>query len=343
MQRCLQLALSGAGNVAPNPMVGAVLVHDHKIIGEGYHEQYGKAHAEVNCINNVPGQFSHLIKESTLYVSLEPCNHVGNTPPCTDLIIKHEIPTVVIACTDPFEKVNGTGIKKLQDAGVHVITGILLKEALELNKRFFTFHKKQRPYIILKWAQSSDMKIANADHSRVMISNELTNRLVHKWRSEETAIMVGTRTALFDDPSLTTRLVNGNDPVRIVIDKELKLPNGLHLFDKTVPTIIINRIRQEEDGNNNYYKTGENEDIIAVTLSILRQRNLISLIVEGGTTLLQSFIDAGCWDEARLITNKKLLLENGIAAPVLKNNIMVKKEQVQDDEIFFYNNADQSL
>ncbi|MEP7165347.1 MAG: bifunctional diaminohydroxyphosphoribosylaminopyrimidine deaminase/5-amino-6-(5-phosphoribosylamino)uracil reductase RibD [Ferruginibacter sp.] len=343
MQRCLELAALGAGNVAPNPMVGALLVHNDTIIAEGFHEQFGRAHAEVNCINNVPAELYQLVKESRLYVSLEPCNHFGKTPPCTDLIIKHKIPTVVIACTDPFEKVNGSGIKKLKEAGVNVITGIMDTAALELNRRFFTFHKKQRPYIILKWAQSNDLKIASSDHTRVMISNELTNRLVHKWRAEEAAIMVGSRTALQDDPSLTTRLWPGNDPVRIVIDKNLELPAHLHLFDKTVPTIILNNLRQEEDGNNNYYKTGNNENIIAVTISILRLRNLVSLIVEGGATLLQSFIDLGCWDEARVITNKNMNIGNGIAAPVLKNEVLIKKEQLLDDEISIYRNAAGSL
>ena len=342
IQRCLELAVLAAGNVAPNPMVGAVLVHDHKITGEGYHRQYGMAHAEVNCINNVPEQFRHLIKESILYVSLEPCNHVGKTPPCTDLIIKHEIPTVVIACTDPFEKVNGSGIKKLLDVGVNVITGVQEAAAIELNKRFFTFHKKQRPYIILKWAQSSNKKIANADHSRVIISNEQTSRLVHKWRAEEAAIMVGTRTALYDDPSLTTRLWPGNDPVRIVVDKELKLPADLHLFDNSVQTIILNTIKQEENNNNSYCRISEGENIINSTLDILYKRNLTSMIVEGGTILLQSFIDAGCWDEVRLITNKNLLIENGIAAPLLKNSMLIKKEQLLEDEICFYKNADAS-
>jgi diaminohydroxyphosphoribosylaminopyrimidine deaminase/5-amino-6-(5-phosphoribosylamino)uracil reductase len=343
MRRCLQLAALAAGNVAPNPMVGAVLVHDNKIIGEGYHQQYGQAHAEVNCINSVPAQLRHLIKESTLYVSLEPCTHFGKTPPCTDLIIKEKIPRVVIACRDSFEKVNGSGITKLKDAAVHVITGVLENEALELNKRFFCFHKKQRPYIILKWAQSANLKIAHADHSTAKISNDWTNRLVHKWRAEESAIMVGTRTALHDNPSLTTRLWPGNNPVRVVIDKYLNLPQDLYLFDNAVQTIILNTARQDEDGNNNYYKVGEDEDLLAVILSILRQRNLVSLIVEGGTTLLQSFIDAGCWDEARVITNKELEIKDGIPGPVLRNNILSKKEQVLSDEICYYINTDQSL
>lgn len=340
MHRCLQLAALGAGYVAPNPMVGAVLVHENSIIGEGYHRKYGEAHAEVNCINSVPEKWQHLIKESTLYVSLEPCCHIGKTPPCTDLIIENKIPNVVIACTDPFEKVNGSGIKKLKDAGVNVVSGIRENKALELNKRFFTFYQKRRPYIILKWAQSNNMRMANADHSRVMISNEMTNKLVHKWRSEEAAIMVGTHTALYDNPSLTTRLWCGKHPVRIVIDKDLVLPANLNVFDNTVFTIILNKIRQEEGQNIVYHKIGDDENIVKSILKILYQRNLNSLIVEGGAILLQSFIDAGFWDEARVITNKNLDINNGIAAPVLENNMLIKKEQLLTDEIcFYYNNA----
>jgi diaminohydroxyphosphoribosylaminopyrimidine deaminase / 5-amino-6-(5-phosphoribosylamino)uracil reductase len=336
MHRCLQLAKLGAGCVAPNPMVGAVLVHDNKIIGEGYHEKYGEAHAEVNCINSVADAFKHLVSESTLYVSLEPCSHFGKTPPCTDLVINNKIPNVVIGCRDSFEAVNGSGIQKLKDAGINVVTGILEKEALELNKRFFTFHREQRPYIILKWAQSNNLKIAGPGYKRVQISNELTNRLVHKWRSEEAAIMVGTNTALHDDPSLTTRLWPGNNPVRIVIDKYLKLPSRLKLFDQSAQTIIINTVRMEEDGNNIYYRTGENEDMIAAVLSILKQRNINSLIVEGGAVLLQSFIDAGCWDEARVITNKSLFIEDGIDSPVLKDNTLNDRQQILSDELCFY-------
>ncbi len=339
MNRCLQLAAHGAGYVAPNPMVGAVLVHDNIVIGEGYHRKYGEAHAEVNCIDSVPGKWQHLIKDSTLYVSLEPCSHIGKTPPCTNLIIKNKIPNVVIACTDPFEKVNGSGIIKLKEAGVNVLTGILEKEALELNKRFVTFYQKHRPYVILKWAQSNNLRLANADHSRVMISNEITNKLVHKWRSEEAAIMVGTHTALYDNPSLTTRLWSGKNPVRVVIDSDLILPADLNVFDNTGLTIILNNTRQEERQNNIYFKVGEGENVIQSTMKILYQRNLTSLIVEGGTILLQSFIEAGCWDEARVITNKNLEIKNGNPGPVFQNNRLIKKEQLLTDEICYYYNT----
>lgn len=338
MQRCLQLAQLGAGSVMPNPMVGAVLVHNHMIIGEGYHQQYGQAHAEVNCINNVKEADKHLINQSTLYVSLEPCNHFGKTPPCTDLISKHQIPEVVIACTDPFEKVNGSGIKKLQAAGIKVIEGILKEEAAELNKRFFIFHKKQRSYIILKWAQSSNLKIANENFGAVKISNEITNRLVHKWRSEEAAILVGTNTALHDNPALTTRLWPGKNPVRIVIDRQLKLPAHLQLFDGSTATIVINTIKQAENTNTFFYKIAEEENLLTALMNLLYHQQLSSLIVEGGALLLQSFIDAGLWDEARIITSNELIIDDGIAAPFLKNNKLIRTEQLLSDAIQVYTN-----
>lgn len=338
MQRCLQLAQLGAGSVMPNPMVGAVLVHNHMIIGEGYHQQYGQAHAEVNCINNVKEADRHLINQSTLYVSLEPCNHFGKTPPCTDLISKHQIPEVVIACTDPFEKVNGSGIKKLQAAGIKVIEGILKEEAAELNKRFFTFHKKQRPYIILKWAQSSNLKITNENFEAIKISNEITNRLVHKWRSEEAAILVGTNTALHDNPALTTRLWPGKNPVRIVIDRQLKLPAHLQLFDGSTATIVINTIKQAESTNTFFYKIAEEENLLTALMNLLYHQQLSSLIVEGGALLLQSFIDAGLWEEARIITNNELIIDNGIQSPVLKNNKLITTEHLLSDSIQVYTN-----
>jgi len=341
MHRCLQLAELGSGHVAPNPMVGAVLVYDSMIIGEGYHMQYGQAHAEVNCINSVPEASRHLINKSTLYVSLEPCNHFGKTPPCSALIIEQGIPAVVIACKDPFEKVNGTGIQRLKDAGVNIITGVLEKEALEMNRRFFTFHQQQRPYIILKWAQSQDQKIANADRSPVKISNAFSDRLVHQWRSEEAAIMVGTKTALHDDPMLTSRLWPGKDPTRVVIDKNLELPSILQLFDQSVPTIILNYIKQDTDGNNSYDKIPEGEDLVTATMNSLRKRDLTSLIVEGGAMLIQSFIDKGYWDEARVITNEELLIKDGIPAPVLKNTRLLNTEKLLTDEIRYYKPHDQ--
>ncbi len=232
MHRCIELARLAAGRAAPNPMVGSVLLFEDRIIGEGYHQQYGQAHAEVNCINSVKEEDKHLIEKSVIYVLLEPCAHFGKTPPCADLIIKHKIPTVVIGCRDPFEQVDGKGIEKLNNAGIKVITGVLENECKELNKRFFTFHINKRPYIILKWAQSKNQKIANADFSRVLITSALSNRLVHKWRSEEAGIMVGTKTALQDNPALNTRHWTGPDPLRLVVDMNLRLPSDLQIFDK---------------------------------------------------------------------------------------------------------------
>ncbi|MEP7255392.1 MAG: bifunctional diaminohydroxyphosphoribosylaminopyrimidine deaminase/5-amino-6-(5-phosphoribosylamino)uracil reductase RibD [Ferruginibacter sp.] len=336
MQRCLQLAEMGAGHVAPNPMVGAVLVCNDRIIGEGYHQQYGKVHAEVNCISSVNEEDKQYIFKSTLYVSLEPCAHFGKTPPCADLIIENKIPNVVIGCGDSFAAVNGKGIEKLKAAGINVVVGILEKECLELNKRFFTFHNLKRPYIILKWAQSSDGKIAGENSSRVMISNEFSNRLVHKWRSEEAAILVGTNTALMDDPSLTTRLWPGNSPVRLVIDKELKLPTHLKLFEKTVKTIVFNYLKDEDDGLLLYYKLSKKKNILTQIVSILYEQQIQSVIVEGGAKLLQSFIDAGLWDEARVICNEQLIIGNGLAAPVLKDEVLLIKEKVDSDIIHSY-------
>ena len=303
MHRCLQLAKLGAGTVAPNPMVGAVLVYKNSIIGEGYHQQYGQAHAEVNCINYVKATDQSLIENSTLYVSLEPCAHYGKTPPCADLIIKNKIPNVVIGCRDSYTEVDGKGIQKLQQAGIKVVTGILGKDALELNKRFFTFHTKHRPYIILKWAQSADGKIANEDFSAVKISSKITNRLVHKWRSEEAAILIGTNTALHDNPSLTNRLWQGNNPIRLVIDRQIKLPAFLYIFDGAVKTIVFNQVKNEEQPNVIFYKLTAGEDMLADILNALHQLNIQSVLVEGGAVLLKSFIDKNYWDEARVISN----------------------------------------
>ena len=336
MHRCLQLAKLGAGTVAPNPMVGAVLIYKNSIIGEGYHQQYGQAHAEVNCINYVKATDQSLIEKSTLYVSLEPCAHYGKTPPCADLIIKNKIPNVVIGCRDSYTEVDGKGIQKLQQAGIKVVTGILGKDALELNKRFFTFHTKHRPYIILKWAQSADGKIANEDFSAVKISSEITNRLVHKWRSEEAAILIGTNTALHDNPYLTNRLWQGNNPIRLVIDRQIKLPAFLYIFDGAVKTVVFNQVKNEEQPNIIFYKLTAGEDMLADLLNALHQLNIQSVLVEGGAVLLKSFIDKNYWDEARVITNQQLTIGDGINAPQLKNNSLINTEKIGSDLISFY-------
>ncbi|MEO8568998.1 MAG: bifunctional diaminohydroxyphosphoribosylaminopyrimidine deaminase/5-amino-6-(5-phosphoribosylamino)uracil reductase RibD, partial [Ginsengibacter sp.] len=326
MARCLQLANAGAGNVAPNPMVGATLVYENRIIGEGSHQKYGQAHAEVNCINSVSEEDKVLINQSTLYVSLEPCSHFGKTPPCTDLITKHKIPKVIIGCEDIFKEVSGKGIQKLKDAGIEVITGVLENECLDVNKRFFTFHEKFRPYIILKWAQSLNGKISNTGTKRILISNDYSNRLVHKWRSEESAILVGTNTALLDDPLLTARLWYGKNPVRIIIDKELRLPSTLKIFNNDAKTIVYNLIKNSNERDLVHIKLAKG-NFIEELIHSLFEMNIQSLLVEGGAKTLQSFIDKNLWDEARIITNENVIIENGIAAPEMKDFIFEKKER----------------
>jgi len=339
MYRCLQLAKPGAGYTAPNPLVGAVLVYDGRIIGEGYHQQYGQAHAEVNCINSVKDAEKDLITDSVLYVSLEPCAHHGKTPPCADLIIKHKIKNVVIGCRDPFAAVDGKGIEKLNAAGIHVTVGIAEEQCKLLNKRFFNFHTKQRPYIILKWAQTADCKMATAD-KRLHITNQFTNRLVHKWRSEEMGILVGTNTALQDDPELTNRLWSGNSPVRLVVDRYLRLPLTLKIFNQQQKTIIFNTVKQEQDGNILYFKIDDDKSIIQQIMNACFKENIISILVEGGAKLLQSFIDEGLWDEARIITNETMHIDNGLAAPKIADFTLVQSENIFTDRIdYFYNNV----
>jgi diaminohydroxyphosphoribosylaminopyrimidine deaminase/5-amino-6-(5-phosphoribosylamino)uracil reductase len=337
MTRCLELALLGAGHVAPNPMVGAVLVHEDRIIGEGYHRVYGQAHAEVNCIASVKEADRPFIQEATLYVSLEPCAHHGKTPPCADLVIANKIPRVVIGCRDPFPQVNGKGIEKLLGAGVEVTLGVLEKECIELNRRFFTFHTLHRPFIVLKWAQSANGRIS-AGEARTLISNEYTNRLVHKWRSEEAAILVGTRTALLDDPSLTVRLWKGPDPVRLVIDMTLRLPLSLKLFDGQGRTIVFNTVRHEEAGNPLYYQLATDSSLVQQIVVALHRLKIQSVLVEGGARLLQSFIDEGYWDEARVITNNELEIPGGLPSPVLPDPVLRSRETIFSDTIRYYEN-----
>jgi diaminohydroxyphosphoribosylaminopyrimidine deaminase/5-amino-6-(5-phosphoribosylamino)uracil reductase len=347
MQRCIELAIKGAGNVAPNPMVGAVLVHDGKIIGEGWHQKYGEAHAEVNAIRQAA---THLavnglaalsgLTDTTLYVSLEPCTHFGKTPPCVDLIIKHKIPKVVIGCRDPFEEVNGKGIEKLKAAGVEVISGIMEDECKALNKRFFTFHTKRRPYMILKWAETADGFIAplnppQGGASRLLISNEYSNRLVHKWRSEEAAIMIGTNTALLDNPELTTRLWPGSSPVRIVLDMDLRLPASIKLFNQEVKTIVFNGIKQSEENNTLFYKIEKDKNLSQEICTALYQLKIQSVIIEGGTQLLQSFINENLWDEVRIIRNNEMSIGEGIAAPKLIKAELIKGIKLKSDTISF--------
>ncbi len=339
MHRCIELARLGAGAVAPNPMVGAVLVHENRVIGEGYHMQYGQPHAEVNCINSVKEEEKSLLPHSTIYVSLEPCAHYGKTPPCADLIIAKKIPAVVIGSRDPFKEVDGKGIEKLLAAGIKVEYPVLESECNDVNKRFFTFHTRHRPYIILKWAQTVNGIIGNEDHSRLLISNEFTNQLVHKWRSEEAAILVGTNTALFDDPALTTRLWKGNNPVRLVVDMDLRLPSSLQLFNGEARTIVFNSRKHEERNNLLYYQVTEDVSLADQICNALYQLNIQSVLVEGGAQLLQTFIDNNMFDEARVITNTTMQAATGISAPVAGNLELINMQQLQSDIIHFYKPA----
>lgn len=336
MQRCLHLASLGAGTVAPNPMVGSVLVYQNRIIGEGHHRQYGSAHAEVNCINSVQEKDKHLIAHSTLYVSLEPCAHFGKTPPCADLIVRMQIPRVVIGCRDPFEAVNGKGIEKLRAAGIEVTVPVCEKECIDLNKRFFTYHLTKRPYIILKWAQTADAKMAADNNNRLLISNELTNRKVHHWRSEEAAILVGTNTALRDNPKLDNRLWTGKSPTRLVIDKSIRLPAHLHLFSGLQSTIVFNFLRDGEEGNLKYYKLENTQNIASSVCNALYRLQIQSVLIEGGSQVLQSFIDNHLWDEARIITNPLLYIGNGLSAPSLQHQKLVTTETILTDRIDYF-------
>jgi len=327
MKRSIELARKGAGHVAPNPLVGAVIVHGQTIIGEGYHREYGKAHAEVNAINAVADK--NLLCESTLYVTLEPCSHVGKTPACSDLIIAHKIPRVVIGMQDPFGKVNGEGIRRLMSAGCQVKVGVLEEECSDLNKAFITFHQKKRPYIILKWAQSKDgfldkTRLANDQIPPAWITNETRRALVHKWRSEIPAILVGKNTALMDNPKLNLRAWTGKAPLRIVADKNLELPANLHLFDRTQPTWVLNQIKSERHENLEYIQLDFGNQFFVHLMKLLTYREINALLVEGGRKLLQSFIDANFWDEARVFSGNQLF-ENGISAPAF-NGTMQSQE-----------------
>lgn len=326
MRRCIQLAQNGFCNAAPNPMVGAVIVCDGKIIGEGYHVRCGEAHAEVNAIRSVKD--TSLLKHSTIYVSLEPCSHHGKTPPCADLIIEKRIPRIVIGCQDPFSKVAGRGIQKLKDAGREVIVGVLENECRYLIRRFITFHTLHRPYITLKWVESADgfIDLFRNEGSPVILSTPLTSMLVHKKRAEHAAILVGTRTAELDNPSLNVRNWYGRPPVRLVIDRKLSLPATLHLFDGSVPTLVFTERSHNPLPNVEYLPINFEQDILPQIMQVLYERNLQSLLVEGGSTLLQSFIDANLWDEA-FVEESPIHLISGVNAPKMNDKNSYVNEQ----------------
>lgn len=333
MTRALELAGNGLGSVSPNPMVGCVIVHDNKIIGEGWHKAPGQPHAEVNAVNDTIDRT--LLSESTVYVTLEPCSHFGKTPPCADLLIRERVKRVVIASLDTNPLVSGKGIARLRDAGMEVITGVLDRRGRELNKRFFTFIEKKRPYIILKWAETSDGFIARENFDSKWISNESSRKLVHKWRSEEDAILVGYNTALHDNPQLNVRDWQGKQPLRIVIDPNLKLPQSLNLFDKSQKTICFNFVKNDQIDNLEWIKVSD-KTFHAEMFSCLQERAIQSLIVEGGSRTLQSFIDNNTWDEARVFVSPEKF-GSGIKRPILPAK-PVERTDVNGDVLKIYRN-----
>lgn len=339
MQRCIQLALKGKSGAAPNPMVGSIIVHNDKIIGEGYHQKCGEAHAEVNAIKSVANK--ELLQESTIYVSLEPCAHHGKTPPCADLIINNKIPNVVIGMQDPFAKVDGAGIKKLRNAGCNVEVGVLEQKCREINSEFITFHTRKRPYIILKWAQTLDGFIDKIREPGDIgepnwITNEVCRSLVHKWRTEVQSIMVGTNTALIDNPKLNVRSWVGKAPTRIVLDRELKLPKTLNLFDNTQATLVLNEKTHFIEKRTEYIKIQYGESFIRNLMELLYNKGVTSLFVEGGQELLAYFINQNYWDEARVFTGNRNFVK-GIAAPKI-NGTLVSKETLRDNFLAVYVN-----
>lgn len=333
IKRCIELAKKAEGYTYPNPLVGSVIVHNDKIIGEGYHKKAGEPHAEINAINSVKNP--ELFKESTIYVSLEPCSHFGKTPPCANKIIEIGFKKVVIGTFDSHEKVNGKGKKLIEESGIEVISDILEKECQELNKRFFTFHQKKRPFIILKWAESGD-GFLDKDFKPTQIGNPLTKQFVHQLRSEEHAILVGTNTALTDNPSLTTREIVGRNPVRILIDFDLKVPQDFNLYNDEAETLVFNSVKNSDEGNIKFVKI-EKENFLENLMQKLFEHQIQSVIIEGGKFTLQQFIDANLWDETIVIKNKNLFLENGTKAPSFDFSPFESKN-FEDNCVEFYRN-----
>ncbi len=339
MKRCIQIAKNALGIARPNPMVGCVITHNQIIIGEGYTSAYGGNHAEVNAIASVKDK--SLLKKATLYVTLEPCSHFGKTPPCSDLIIKHQIPNVVIGTIDTHSKVAGKGIEKLRNAGCNVTISVLENKCKEHHKRFFTFHNKKRPYIILKWAQTSDGFIApekTTKRAPVWITNIYSRQLVHKWRAEEQAILVGNKTVTADNPKLTIRNWSGSNPIRILIDLSNRIPKDSAILDKTVKTIVITSEKEQSKSNNTliYEAISSLENLVHQICDILYRHEIQSVIIEGGSYTIQSFIDANLWDEARVFigTNN---FKKGVKAPVL-NGKPISGEKIMEDTLRIYQN-----
>ncbi|SDC32773.1 diaminohydroxyphosphoribosylaminopyrimidine deaminase [Williamwhitmania taraxaci] len=349
MERCIQIAQGGLGNVAPNPLVGSVVVCDGRIIGEGFHAEFGKSHAEVNAINSVTDK--EQLKKSTLYVSLEPCSHQGKTPPCADFIVAMGIPRVVVAVRDPFPEVSGQGIARLLEAGIEVIEGVLSERAMEVNRRFFTFQLKKRPYIILKWAQSLDgyvdiERLPGDDQKPIWITNELARAVVHRWRSEEQSIMVGTRTVELDNPRLSVRDWRGKSPIRVVIDRTLRLPADANVYDEVSQTLIMMGNNSGSASRRQLFLNRPNIEMVTIDFSrdiepqimeVLYQRSVQSIIIEGGPQILESFISRNLWDEARVFIGRKLF-NSGVRAPVLLAQ-PITEDRLFDSILYTYRNV----
>ena len=341
MQHCINLAQKGLGHVSPNPLVGSVIVLHDKVIAEGFHSKFGEEHAEPSAIKKAD---ESLLKDSTLYVNLEPCSHHGKTPPCADLIIRKGIKKVVVGNMDPNPLVAGKGIEKLKNAGVEVITGVLENECAELNKRFFTFHQKKRPYIILKWAQTKDNFISKlplpAKNEDNWISGEESKTLVHQWRTEEQAILIGYHTVIADNPKLSARLFAGNNPIRIVIDRVMDLKMHYHVFNDEAKTVVFNGVKDQTIRNVQWIKI-DFTNFIEEILNQLYLLNINSILVEGGARTLEHFINTNFWDEARIFVNPKLYFNRGIEAPHLdfKDSIV---EQIGEDKLYIFKNAFQN-
>jgi diaminohydroxyphosphoribosylaminopyrimidine deaminase/5-amino-6-(5-phosphoribosylamino)uracil reductase len=340
IKRCIELAKNGLGTTYPNPLVGSVIVYNDTIIGEGWHKKAGDAHAEVNAVNSVKDK--SLLKKATIYVSLEPCSHYGKTPPCCDLIIKNKIPNVVIGTIDPNIKVAGNGIKKLIEAGIQVTVGILEAECHELNKRFFTFHEKRRPYIILKWAESQDGFIAPLEKDKkrpVWITNVYSRQLVHKWRTEEQAILVGTKTAIDDNPKLNARDWHGNNPIRLILDQNNRIPKDSHLYDNLVKTILFSKSKSTIEKENTIFEVIDFEQNLPKQIvKALYQHQIQSVIIEGGRQTLQTFIDMNLWDEARIFVGN-ISFTAGTKAPILDKKPF-EKYSIGNDELIISRNHD---
>lgn len=340
MHRCLQLAEFGAGYVSPNPMVGAVLVYQDQIIGEGYHQRFGHAHAEPNAINSV--RDLELLQKSTLYVNLEPCSHYGKTPPCAELIIKSNIPRVIIGTLDPNPKVAGKGVKLLLDAGIEVVVGVLENECRTLNKRFFIFHEQKRPFVLLKWAQTKDgfidIKRNDVSEKPLQISNEITRQLTHKIRSENQAILVSTNTVLLDNPTLTVRFWTGKNPIRIIIDRTNKIPDNYNVMNGLVQTLIFSCNEKVVNKNLEYCIIPFNDNVLRIILNELYKRNINSVLVEGGAKVLNSFIDSGLWDEANVEVSEQII-NDGIYAPRIMELPSQCKIYNSHQWLYFYNST----